>query len=190
MRASTKRTLSFLISLTLLLGAVTVYGLLIVPEFSEIQRLRGSIATESKVLEDQKVIIDKIKSLIEKYQGGQNLQTALSATLPTAVNIPEAISTINGLASLNKIVLSSAQVEILPLRTYPGAPDYVKSLGTARVSFQVKGTYEGLKIFVSQLETNVRIMDVKEASLLANPDARSLTNELNVVVHTYYQDEK
>src|SRR3989344_296584 len=107
MRASTKRTLSFLISLTLLLGAVTVYGLLIVPEFSEIQRLRGSIATESKVLEDQKVIIDKIKSLIEKYQGGQNLQTALSATLPTAVNIPEAISTINGLASLNKIVLSS-----------------------------------------------------------------------------------
>lgn len=183
--------LSFLISLTLLIGAVAVYGILIAPLFDETQKLRSFVVARDKQLNEQKQIIDKVQGLLQQYQGAGSFQETLSLSLPNEPYLSQAVGGVQGLASLNKLVLSSMQAELMPFQVAPNVPQYVRNLGTLRISFVVKGSYADFKKFLSQLETNVRITDVKELSVAAPAQQpQGTVYEYAVVAFAYYQEKE
>lgn len=189
MRASTKRMISFLTSLMLIVSAILIYALLVVPTYEDIQRARGDLVSATKVYDDQKRVFDRIKSLNDAYKGNGTLQDAVSLALPNETFISQILGNIEGLANLNnRMPILSAQTEILPFRADASWPSYIKNIGAVKLTLQMRGAYGDFKKFVSQLENNYRIMDVKQMEIKSDQNDKTGTALVyGLTVHAYYQ---
>lgn len=190
MRASTKRMLSFVISLALIACAIVLYGFFIAPAYESIQSARGELVQKTKSYDDQKKVFDKIKDLNDKYKGNGTLQDAVSLALPSEAFVSQVIGDLSGLANLNnRMLILSAQTELLPFRANVGSPPYIKNIGTVKVTLQLRGGYADFKGFLSQLENNYRIMDVKHISIRTDQNDKSGNLFVyDMTVYAYYQD--
>ena len=192
MRASTKRIASFIISLLLVTSAVIIYALFIVPAYSDIQKARGNLVSETQAYNDQKAIFDKINSLNDKYKGNGTLQDAVSLALPNEPFISQVLADVNGLAILNNhMSILSAQTEIMPLKADISWPSYIKNIGTVKLTLQIRGNYGDFKQFLSQLENNYRITDVKQINIKSDAavgQAQNAALTYGLTVYAYYQD--
>ena len=166
MRASAKRMLSFVLSLLFIAGSVFVYVLLISPAYSEIQVLRGDLVNRTETYNNQKAVFDKIKDLNDKYKGSGSLQEAVSLAMPNEPFISQIVSNIQGLANLNnRMPVLSLQTEVLPLQALAASPSYIKNIGTVKVTLQMRGQYQNFKKFISDLEHNYRILNLRQFDL-------------------------
>jgi len=198
MRASTKRMLSFLIAFLLLLGAIMVYAILITPSYEEIQRKRGAIVSGTAVFEEQKRVIGRIRELLDRYTGNSSLQDTLSLSLPDEPFISQIVGNAYGLAAVNKMFLTSAESDILPFVAAQAGQTTIKNLGTVKLNIGLEGNYADFKKFLSQIETNVRIMDIKEINVnTASGDKGSIDKgniepsyySYDLSLDAYYQDK-
>src|SRR3989344_6467378 len=198
MRASTKRMLSFLIAFLLLLGAIMVYAILITPSYEEIQRKRGAIVSGTAVFEEQKRVICRIRELLDRYTGNSSLQDTLSLSLPDEPFISQIVGNAYGLAAVNKMFLTSAESDILPFVAAQAGQTTIKNLGTVKLNIGLEGNYADFKKFLSQIETNVRIMDIKEINVnTASGDKGSIDKgniepsyySYDLSLDAYYQDK-
>src|SRR3989344_5924380 len=196
MRASTKRMLSFLIAFLLLLGAIMVYAILITPSYEEIQRKRGAIVSGTAVFEEQKRVIGRIRELLDRYTGNSSLQDTLSLSLEPFIS--QIVGNAYGLAAVNKMFLTSAESDILPFVAAQAGQTTIKNLGTVKLNIGLEGNYADFKKFLSQIETNVRIMDIKEINVnTASGDKGSIDKgniepsyySYDLSLDAYYQDK-
>lgn len=191
MRPSVQRLLSFLISFILLIAAVLVYGTLIVPSYAGIEQLRNVVAQKEQERKAQEQAVLKLKELLTRFQTLSSARESLALTLPNDPDIPQIVNTLNGLALVNSIDLKNIDTQLLSLQTLSG-PSYVKNVGAVRTRFSITGTYENFIKFISQIERNVRIMDVTTLGLSAVGGASGAlrSNELNfnITLQAYYQD--
>lgn len=193
MRASTKRITSFVASLLLVTAAVIIYALFIVPAYDDIQKARGDLVSRTQAYNDQKGIFDKITGLNNKYKGNGSLQDAVSLALPNEPFISQALADVNGLAILNNhMAILSAQTEIMPFKADVSWPAYIKNVGTVKLVLLIRGNYGDFKQFLSQLENNYRIMDVKQINVKTDTAAAGQAqvglNTYGLTVYAYYQN--
>ena len=189
MRASTRRMLSFLVSFVLLVGAMAVYGFLIVPSYEQIQRSRAEIDSRRTALEEQRRVVTRIQDLLKRFEGSENIEETISLSLPNEPFISQVLGHIEGIAAGSNLALSSMQTELLPFQASVGAPNYIRNLGAVGVKLNVAGTYEDFKRFVDQIQNNVRIMDVRDIVIQTNTTNRTApTQTFTVSLLAYYQD--
>jgi Tfp pilus assembly protein PilO len=190
MRASTKRMLSFVVSLALIACAIVVYAFFIAPAYDSIQSARGELVQKTKSYDEQKRVFDKIKDLNDKYKGNGTLQDAVSLALPSEVFVSQVVGDISGLANLNnRMTILSVQTELLPFKANAAWPSYIKNIGTVKATLQLRGAYTDFKSFLSQLENNYRIMDVKQISVRSDQNDRSGTSYIyDMTIFAYYQE--
>ncbi len=188
MRPSAQRLLSFLISLTFIVGAVFVYSALIKPSFENITQLRSEVKTLQVKLETQERNIQKLKELLAQFSSLESARQVLALTLPNDPNIPQVVNTVQGLASMNNVEISNFQTDLLAFKSLGAdGPEYARNVGTVRSRVSISGNYDEFKKFVSQLEKNVRLMDVKELNITAaNSGSRGL--KFDVSADAYYQE--
>lgn len=182
---------SFLLSFALIIGAVIVYALLIAPIYNDIQKARGTLVSETRNYDEQKDVFDKINVLNEKYKGNGTLQDAISLALPNEPFISQIVGNVASIANLNNhMPILSAQTEVLPLRASAAWPAYIKNIGTVKFVFQLKGNYADFKKFISKIENNYRIFDVKQLSVKADQTANGQSNVYvyGLTLNAYYQD--
>ncbi len=201
MKASTKRSLSFLISLALIMLASLVYGMFIRGAYTDIQTQRGTIAVLENKLAENQGVIQRIQALLSRYQDSTLLQEKVNLALPQTPFTSQILSDAQVLADVNGIKLLDAKIETQPLRSRSvTTPKFVKDIGISSFQLTVQGSYEKFKAFLAQLENNVRIMDVqtiaitpviqvsqdgKVATTVFNPD--EITYALKVFA--YYQND-
>ena len=176
MRQSTKRFASAVAAFILILAALIVYFDLTKPTFDEIQQIRGDELNRQQILGMQQSAVDQVKKLLGTYAEQSALQDAVSASLPLKQDVSTVLAHLAAISSADRIQLQS--VALLPSGVATGLPSGKASSTPALVGpvssfiLQVKGTgsYEDFKIFAKDLESDVRLMDVKD--IIINPAGR------------------
>ncbi len=194
MKQSTKRLLSSLLSLLLILFAFGIFFILIKPTYSEAQKVRGKVLSREAFLNDQKEVIEQVKKLINEYKGDEGLQKVISLVLPVGADPAGALIQLNGLADNNNIATHSFSVTAPSLQAT--AAEINESKGTAvlkpvgLLTFQLRfsGTYEDMRAFMKNLETNIRIFDIKNLNLQAAVRPNQNFYAYDITVATYYQN--
>lgn len=170
------------------MATIFVYALLLKPAYEDVNKLRGDLSAKSALLESQKKVVGKVKTLLEQYQGLSQPQQALLLSLPNKEEYPALINQMKGLVGdAGGLLLESIRFRKLPVQKSADVSEIkLPLLGTLQVSLSVKGPYQVFKNFMQLIERNVRVMDF--VSIGINPVKEGDENyAYTAVVNTYYQ---
>ena len=203
MRASTKRILSAMLSLLFIFSAFVIVAILIKPAYEETQKLKADALSRENALNNQKVLVDQFKKLLSQYDSQEKVQENLSLILPQNPAIGEALTQINGLLDLNHLNVLSFNINRPLLQSYSSSninstsTQVIKPLGTIDINFKVVGNYSDFKNFLNQLETNIRIFNIKTLNIspviIVSGDKNQSQNKTlsyDISITTYYQADK
>lgn len=196
MKQSSKRLMSLVVAVVFLFGAFFIYFNAIQPAYEEVQASRGEVYAKEDFIETQRAVVDQVKAALEQYEGKEALQNAVSMAIPPGTNQSEIAHQISALATQNQLTiqtLTAATPTVQNVKEVEGARDEntnfkVKPLGVLSFQMKLSGTYANFKSFISNLENNIRIVDVKSASI---EDSGKVTQDFylfNITVATYYQN--
>jgi Tfp pilus assembly protein PilO len=216
MKQTTKRFASMIIGLLFLVGALLIYFYLIQGEYESSQNLKAKLNSKQDFLDKEKNTVLQVQKLIDSYkqsQNQQNPQAGISLALPTSQDVAGATAQLSGLAQQSASNLQSITVSILPAQVAKSAAakkgvategnfqdTLQKPLGTISFALKLTGGYESIKSFISLLETNLRIFDLRSFTITpvavkesvsplrgeTTPGASIFTYEVGV--NTYYQN--
>ncbi len=194
MKGSSKRVLSLLISVALFVAALFVYSTFVVPEYEQVNSLRGEAQVKQQTLDDQRSILDKVSSLLTRYQSIPKLGEVVSIALPADEDVAGAFQQIYTIAAASGISIQQFSVNTsVGLSSADEGNNKkkdaqaVRSVGTAQINLYLSGTYESFKAFVEAAERNMRIMDI--TNLKIQPAGRTSGNIFlfNLTINTYFQ---
>jgi len=167
MRQTNKRFISSLFSLLLIISSFVVLFYLIMPAYDKIDKKRAEKASQEVFLENQKKVVGQVEAMVAAYRGQDNLQSVISAVLPDNPDVAGVIASVQGLIDASKlrsqsysITVNQPQAQNLALAA-ENKNSLVKMVGSVTVQFKLTGTYEDFKSFLKDLETNIRIMDLR-----------------------------
>jgi len=185
MKPAAKRLVGILTSLLLFVGALVVYSSLVLPEYKEIQTLRGERAAKTSLLRDESDSVKAVKRLLERYESISELRKTIRLTLPGEEEVAAVVNQIQGISSSNGILLDSLSIKPLSMIVSESGADIVKPFGSMRILVEMTGNYDALKAFLGALETNIRIMDIY--SLQVAKGGTDGPYEYQMEIDTYYQ---
>ena len=187
--ASTTRFLTLLLSLLFLVIFFFVYGMLVRPQYAEINNLRGELSSKKAAVERQTEIVENLKQAISGAQGDiATYRQNVSLALPSGIDYPTLTNQINALSQSLGFVINSIDFNVLPSITTTGAgqSDVIPVLKTIRIQMELKGNYQNFEKFLSSIEKNIRVLDVDSFDVSVSPGDPNYTYQ--VVLHAYYQE--
>jgi Tfp pilus assembly protein PilO len=197
MRQSSKRLFSMLLSLIFLVAALIVLFDLIQPTYGDLQTLKGQQLSDENILASEQNIVSQAKNLIGQYQSESQAQSSLALAMPSGPNVASALAQIYGIAQANGITIQNIGISA-PLARLQNTPSQGSSSSTAQVikpvgtfSFQLtaSGSYESLKNFLSEIETNIRVFDLTAFSIhsaaAAAPSGKGAPVSLDAFSYTF-----
>ena len=204
MKQTTKRFTSMIIGLIFFVSSLIIYFEFIQTAYEDAQAIKAKFYAQQKFLSDEKETIDQVEKLIGSFQGQTQIEQAISAALPIGEDLAGAIAQLSGLSQNSSLVIKSISASVLPPLAQANKPgvgaqanfqaSLQKPVGTATFQLKLAGSYEGFKNFISFLETNIRIFDLKSLSIQATGQssqgktaAQQNFFEYEVSVVTYYQ---
>lgn len=183
-----------LASLVMIAAAVMLFFNFIQPAYSEAQSVRSEQLSRQEFINTQKDVIQQAQALIQEYQGQRELQDQISYVLPLNPDVAGALLQLNSLALANglrpdtfSIAAPSAQAIVASAVTGGSEDLLAKPIGQVDFQLRVTSSYEAFKRFLSQIETNMRIFDMK--SLSVSPVGRTNSYTFDITVTTYYQTQ-
>ncbi|MBI2033638.1 MAG: hypothetical protein HYT13_00885 [Candidatus Liptonbacteria bacterium] len=168
MKQPTKRLFSMSLALFFTVGAFVIYFSFIKPAYEDIKKIRSEEFSRRTFTDRQSAVLNQVKKLISAYKGQGELQDAVSLSLPLKLDEPGALAQLNGLLENNRLLPQSFSVSILggqgTQRETQGTPteSFAKPLITIFFKVRFAGAYEDIKNFLVNLETNIRIFDVRD----------------------------
>lgn len=184
MKPAVKRLIGVFGSLALLVGALTVFSVLILPATATIQELRGEKVALTNLYNNERRTVDAVGEVFEKFGSVFNLQDTLSLALPTQEDIPSIVNQINGIAKATGVIIDSIDLKLLPINV-SSKDDAFKPVGTVRITIDLEGAYESIKLYLDSIETNVRIMDVQMFEVEGDTESEVL--KYTIEIDAYYQ---
>lgn len=187
MKPTSKRAFSLLLSGTFVVLALFIFLTFAWPEYQNIMLARGELLARSTLLDQQQAAMAQVQNLISKYKGEESqLKEVVSLALPPAESMASVISQLNAIAQSSGMVIKSIAASRLAVQ--PAQNTVSKGYGTLRLSVDILGSYESLKLFLQGIETNIRLMDLKNMSI-SNAGTKSSPDfySYSLVIDTYYQ---
>ncbi len=192
-------------------GSVVIYFQLIKPAYGETFKLKGTMASLQSFLDKEKQAINTVKQLIKDYNTkNEKIQQTVSLVLPVEPDISGAVAQLYGLSQNNNLQFKSVSISVSGLsNTSVGVKERVKELdpsnlkaalqrpiGTLSLSTSLVGSYDDFKTFLSQLQTNIRIFDIKSLTIspIIDVDKNKISQAVdkytfNIAVSAYYQSQ-
>lgn len=183
------------LALFLTVGAFVIYFSFIRPVYEDTQKIRSEELSRQTFTDRQSAVLNQVKKLIASYKGQGELQDAVSLSLPLKPDEPGALAQLNGLLENNHILPQSFGISVLgsqggTARRTQGTStqSFAKPLSTMLFKIRFIGTYEDIKNFLANLETNIRIFDIRDLSLTPVTAKGSPTAyNVDLTVATYSQ---
>lgn len=178
-----KQFISILLAVALFLGSIIVIATLDNPAVSDVVQARADRDGAQREFETQKDLISEAKNTLQVYEDLGNKINEFEFVLPSSVEHGELINNIIGLAGTNglkagNMTFSQGEISAPPQSDLP-----TKGFGTMTIDLAFEGPYDGFKSFIEKLETNSRLLDVREVQVSQQGDA--LNYKLTLAV--YYQ---
>jgi len=193
MKQSSKRVTSMLVALLFMVGAFIIFFDLIQPTYADVQTLRGEVASAQATLDQEKQSVQQFQSLLAKYHSETNVQQSLALALPSGPDVSGALAQLYGIAANDGLAVQSVSISA-PTAEVSGAADQgLNPPGIFTMQISTTGSYENLKQFIADLETNIRIFDLTtfglQSAATASPGSKassvdSFSASFSVV--TYY----
>jgi len=190
-------------ALALLVGSLVVFFDMIQPAYSDLQTKKGTELSNQNFLVTEQQTVDQAKGLLTQFQTEGQAQDNLALAMPSGPNVAGALAQLYGIAQNNGITVQSVnvspttiQVQSQAAKAAAGTANIVKPLGTISFQISATGSYGSLKIFLSQIETNIRIFDLTTLNIqpIANAPVTAkgvpISSDLftyGITVVTYYQ---
>lgn len=200
MKSSTKQFASAILALFVLVAALILFFELVQPAYSDLSVLKGQLAGQKKMLDTENSTIGQVQKLITKYQNQVSAQEAVAMALPMGVNLSGAIAQIYGLAQANGIVIQNTGISVMAqtaaatptanVALNSGSPNLLlRPTGTIALALTANGNYESLFNFLSGLESNLRLFDIKQVSIQGGSAVKPGQDFFTylITVNTYYQ---
>lgn len=204
MKQTTKRFLSMVLGLVLIVASLMVYFQFISSAYDEIQLIKSQKIGRGLLLQNEQLAIEKVQNLISEYQSQGQIQEKISLSLPATEDVGGGLAQIYGIAKNSGLALQSASISLLGIRSQnSGAAAELgsgeksasqfslqKPIGSVVFNVRLTGSYDGLKDFLKLLETNIRIFDVGIISISpvgVSTGVPSGTFNYDVSITTYYQ---
>lgn len=188
--------MSLLVSLAFLIATFIFYFDVIVPAYGDMQTLRGRAASEQGLLSQEASTTKQVQELVASYSNESQTAGSVALTLPSGEDISGALTQIYGIAATNNIGIPTMSISLSPVVASSTAvvnasvPSIVKPLGSISFVITANGSYEDFKNFLAEIETNIRIFDVKNVSIqapLQNSTSSQDNFNYNVTIVAYYQ---
>ncbi|HOM33006.1 MAG TPA: hypothetical protein PK168_00145 [Candidatus Paceibacterota bacterium] len=195
MKETAKRNISLILVIVFFGAAMIVFFTLSWPNLTKVFDLNSVLNESKKEYEKQNQSLQLAKSIIEQYKNLNDVNQAVSLTMPKTDEI------YNIIVQLNKIAESSGMsIEGLSLKEVinnnelddsNNRQNLVKPYRTISINTSLNGSYESFKTWLELVETNIRLMDVKSVSfegvnLSSNKSINNFFN-FNVNLDIYYQ---
>jgi len=195
MKQTTKRFLSLLISFVLFVASLIVYFNLIVPAGNEEQSIKAKAISRENFVKSQQAAISQVQKLINSYKGEGELRDVVSSILPLSPDLAGAFSQLSGLAQVNRLLIQNVTVNTPVNQSVQGnsnasgavSQPLAKPFGSVDFQMKVVGSYGDFKSFLKNLETNIRIFDVKKIILESPGKPNQEIYNYDLTVGTYYQ---
>ncbi len=182
------------ISLLLLIAAaIAVFSIFVIPRYRVVQTMRADVASYNTRLATAQRLKLSREDLIARYNSIpkadlDNLKTLLPDSVDNIRLIIQldALATKNGLSSLRNVQYDSTKGDQTKADQAPGAQ---RPYGDFQISFETSGQYKNFLSFISDLEQNLRLVDISSVNFaqIANPD-KALADSIKytVVLKTYW----
>ena len=190
MRSSTKRFISIVLAMLMLIAAVFVYSTFIRPAYSDIENLRAQANNKTQIFEQQQSSTKQIQSLLSQYQDVLQVEDTISSILPLSSDVASGVNQITGLSKINNLTIDLLAVEETAI-TPSDQPNLIKGVGALKFNFHLIGSYENFKAFLQNLETNITLMDLTNLKVETATKTKSNENRFSytLTVNTYYQTQ-
>lgn len=190
MKSSTKRILSILTAVLMIVASLFIYSSLIRPVHSEIKDLRTETNSRLDVINKNKTSIAQVQKLLSEYQNIAKAQEVIFSIVPLEENIPLIINQIFGLVDINRLSIESVTIKKLAIK--PSVRQkFVKGVGTLRFDLRLAGNYENFKMFIQNMETNANLLDLNDLKI--ETDAKTKLGGENFLytmnIDSYYQTQ-
>jgi Tfp pilus assembly protein PilO len=194
MKETAKRNISIILVIVFFGAAMIVFFTLSWPNLTKVFDLNFILNESKKEYEKQNQSLQLAKSIIEQYKNLNDVNQAVSLTMPKTDEV------YNIIVQLNKIAQSSGMsIEGLSLKEVinneldvsNNHQNLVKPYQTISIDISLRGSYESFKTWLELVETNIRLMDVKSVSfegvnLSSDKPINNFFN-FNVNLDIYYQ---
>ncbi|MCX7589559.1 MAG: hypothetical protein N2Z85_01300 [Patescibacteria group bacterium] len=167
MNQSSKRILSAGLSLLFLFLALLIFIYFVKPAYNETQSLRLEALKKTDFINNQKALIDQFQKINQDYLNQIQSQEIFSLMLPPSPSVAEALIQISGLLKNNNLKFLSANVgrPLILSANQTSSDSSIKPIGTFDVNIKISGDYINFKNFLEQLETNIRLSNIKTINL-------------------------
>lgn len=198
MKSTTKRFIGALIALLFFVGAFIVFFDLVQPTYGDVMTLKGKLAAEQALLVNQSSTIAQINKVMGAYASQTDSQAAVSAALPVGANLSGAVAQLYGAAQANSIAIQNVSVSITVPQTAgaksgntaltSGSGVSLRPTGTVAFAVTASGNYENFMNFLSAIEGNLRIFDLRQLSIqpASGKPGQDFFNYV-ITLNTYYQ---
>ncbi len=194
MKQSTKRLASFVFGLALIFLALLVFSNFIRPAYSDAQKVKAELLSKENFLANQKAAVDQVKNLINSYRGEGDFAQVVDLALPNKKNEAELVHQINQLAEMNQLGVQTIAVSAPGLQNISQgaqvakAKSLTKPVGSLNVQVRVAGSYANFRAFLSNLETNIRIINLRNISVTPVAKSNQDFYLFDISVVAYYQN--
>jgi len=200
MKQSTRKLISMLASLFFVIAAFVFYFNFVSPAYGGMQALKGKELSEQNFFAQESNTISQVQKSIAAYQNESQTQNAVSLSLPSKQDISGALTQIYGIAAVNNINIQNMSISVSSVvsnsagsgATATVLSPLIKPVGSISFVLTAVGSYGDFKNFLSEIETNARIFDIKNLSVQPMLQGGSGVNSVfsyNLTVAAYYQTQ-
>lgn len=171
MRNSAQIILFFLLSAVIGIAALYVLFSMDIPQWSSVQAARLQVAQRQAVRDQVANLISQFQERVAQFANLDQQISLISSALPSSMNIPELLATVESMASKSKVSLDQISFTSVaqPQQTMQGAAvvrTQQQKPFRITVSMTVSGGYSAIKDFAAAIETEVRLLDTNVMTMM------------------------
>jgi len=187
MKESSKRMLSLLLAVILLLLSLFIFGSFVKPAFEDVNLLRAEVAASQDYLESQRKAKASFDGLFKDFSNASSIQNLLALALPGKEGITQSAYQVQALAGVNGVAINSMSVEVSMPEEKRASVSLIKGVGKIEVDMRGTSSYQSFRNFIASLESNIKLMNVKEMNIESATDGSGNLN-YSLIIETYYQN--
>ena len=150
-------------ALLFITASITVFFVMVKPKYENLQTLRAEVAAANANLDTAAKLTKSRDELLARYQAISKTDLDnLKTLLPDSVDNIRLIIQINSLATKNNLsLLRNVDYQAEQIASTTQDPTAAaRPYGEFTISFQTSGQYKNFLAFISDLEQNLRLVDV------------------------------
>jgi Tfp pilus assembly protein PilO len=130
---------------------------------------------------------DALQAFLQTFSSRQQDVTTASLALPiNSDNMADFLNNLNNYATQGGVTLSGLSVTY-PQTTTTTTTTVNNTIHPVPISFSANGSYAALKGFITRLESSLRLTDVNQISVIAEPGTNTNSLQYQIKLNVYYQ---